>query len=236
MSNWRCGHEGLDCKDAAACAAKLTTQLTTARKDVGDYARKAGIAKGELIATEMNHRRERREIWDAAIEEAAKKRIVFVQKKDILSMDLDMKIRLQMRNEIVKALGERRDAPRQDRPGEMPISDEVRWKADGMEIAAKIAVRKSVLWTKEEEAKSDDYRLGVEEGACAIARKIREVISEMKAVASDPGLAIEFTKEFKEQVRKAREEYKETGGIPFEPDKLTGPPDPPPPPPGRKHG
>ncbi len=42
--------------------------------------------------------------WDAAIKEAGKERIVFIAKKDILYMDNDMKVRKQMRNEIVKAL------------------------------------------------------------------------------------------------------------------------------------
>ena len=42
--------------------------------------------------------------WDTAIEEAGKERIVFIAKKDILFMDNDMKVRKQMRNEIVKAL------------------------------------------------------------------------------------------------------------------------------------
>ena len=42
--------------------------------------------------------------WDTAIEEAGKEREVFITKDNILSMDRDMKIRKQMRNEIVQAL------------------------------------------------------------------------------------------------------------------------------------
>ena len=46
----------------------------------------------------------RAEVFDKAIAEAGKERIVFIAKKDILFMDNDMKVRKHMRNEIVKAL------------------------------------------------------------------------------------------------------------------------------------
>lgn len=49
--------------------------------------------------------------------------------------------------------------------------------ADARERCAKVAVRKSCSWSEYEDKQSQEYRRGVEEGACAIARIIRGAAS-----------------------------------------------------------
>ena len=45
---------------------------------------------------------------------------------------------------------------------------------ESRENCRRIAVQKSVLWTEYEDSQSQEYRRGVEEGACSIAKKIME--------------------------------------------------------------
>ena len=48
------------------------------------------------------------------------------------------------------------------------------------EACRRIAVRKMIAWTEQEDKESDDYRCGVEEGASKIAVKIHESKLEEK--------------------------------------------------------
>lgn len=51
-----------------------------------------------------------------------------------------------------------------------PVSEAIR---NEREACARIAVRKSILWSQYEDQQSDEFRRGVEWAASAIARAIR---------------------------------------------------------------
>ena len=89
------------------CGSEHARVLLEAVKELQGWKRNAekGMGSDKWLPEEMYKLElEAQLTWDTAIEEAGKERIVFIAKKDILFMDNDMKVRKQMRNEIVKAL------------------------------------------------------------------------------------------------------------------------------------